>query len=340
MVALRGVVLVTGLCGIVHGQEQSLMAEIIGRPLTAGEIKAGLAGTAGLMASAFALRSLRVVPPARVGVVSVLGKVAKEPLQPGLHVVNPLSSVTHLSTKTMLFEQANDVPTREGVMVRLDVAVLFHIDPSRAPHIFMTIGENFVQTIIAPEVASAVRGLTSESDASALYTVGRLDVQSRLKSELAQVLEPRGIIVEAVLLKDVDLPELLTDAIERKAQAEQEAERMLYIIQRERQEADRKEIEAAGIAQFQKLVSEGITQEMLMWKGIEVTHEIATSDNAKVVIVGNSGSSLPILLGDGWGGASTVSPDHISEAHAKGQRAKATQSSSSGANTKSSTIDS
>mmetsp|Transcript_10355 Transcript_10355/g.24853 ORF Transcript_10355/g.24853 Transcript_10355/m.24853 type:complete len:344 (+) Transcript_10355:67-1098(+) len=263
-----------------------------------------LAGTSGaIIGSLVAARSFVVVPPSRVGVISLLGRVRPSPLEPGLHIINPLSAVTTLSTKTQLFEMANHVPTREGVIVRLDVALLFHIDPVQAPRILTSLGQGYTRTIIAPELASAVRGLTAESDASNLYTVGRLEVQTRLKQELSEVLAPRGIVVESVLLKDVDLPEMLTDAIERKAQAEQAAERMQYVIQRERQEAHRKEIEAEGIAKFQKIVSKDISDKTLMWKGIEVTHEIATSNNAKIVVVGNSGESLPILLGEGWGRA-------------------------------------
>merc|ERR1711977_258391 len=108
-----------------------------------------------------------------------------------------------------------------------------------------------------------------------------------------------GIIVESVLLKGVVLPDSLKNAIEKKAEAEQEANRMTYVLQKETQEAERKKIEAGGIAAFQKIVSDGISPELLAWKGIEVTHEIAMSPNAKIVMIGNSKDSLPVIFGDG-----------------------------------------
>merc|ERR1719399_688801 len=117
-------------------------------------------------------------------------------------------------------------------------------------------------------------------------------------------LQPRGIIVEDVLLKAVRLPELLTHAIERKAQAEQDSARMEFVLAKERQEAERKSVEARGIASFQRIVSEGISPALLQWKGIEATEKLASSSNSKMVIMGNGKDSLPVLLGAGeYGGA-------------------------------------
>merc|ERR1719399_443465 len=117
-------------------------------------------------------------------------------------------------------------------------------------------------------------------------------------------LQPRGIVVEDVLLKAVRLPELLAHAIELKAQAEQESARMEFVLTKERQEAERKSVEAGGIASFQRIVSEGISPALLQWKGIEATEKLASSANAKMVIMGNGKDSLPVLLGAGeYGGA-------------------------------------
>ena len=113
---------------------------------------------------------------------------------------------------------------------------------------------------------------------------------------MVKSLGPRGIIVEDVLLKDVELPSELSKSIELKAKAEQDAARMEFVLQKERQEADRKSIEAEGIAAFQRIVSEGISPNLLMWKGIEATEKLAESPNSKIVIMGNSGESLPVLL--------------------------------------------
>ena len=186
------------------------------------------------------------------------------------------------------------------------MAVLYHVEAGSVKTLFLNLGERFVDVVIAPEVASAVRGLTSEAPAAALYTSGRAEMQSKLQDELSSVLGSRGIVVESVLLKGVVLPDLLKESIEKKAQAEQEAARMTFVLQKERQEAERKKIEAGGIAAFQQIVSADITPEMLTWKGIEATIEIAGSPNAKIVMVGNSRESLPLIMGDSAGGNTII----------------------------------
>lgn len=245
----------------------------------------------------FLLSSLRIVPPAHVAVAVTFGAAASETSGSGVHLMNPLASLVLFSTKTTLFEQANHVPTKEGLTVDLDVALLFRIDPARAREIYLKLGQDFVTVIIQPELSSAVRGLTSEADAKALYTSGRSEMQKKLKAELTTVLEPRGIVLEDVLLKAVTLPSQLTHSIELKAQAEQDSARMEFVLAKERQEADRKSIEARGIADFQNIVSEGISPALLQWKGIEATEKLAESANSKVVIMGNSKESLPVILG-------------------------------------------
>mmetsp|Transcript_52357 Transcript_52357/g.132324 ORF Transcript_52357/g.132324 Transcript_52357/m.132324 type:complete len:311 (-) Transcript_52357:172-1104(-) len=241
--------------------------------------------------------SLRTVPPAHVGLVITLGSVREGVLGAGLHVCNPLAEVKLFSTKTNLLEQRNHVPTKEGLTVDLDVAVLYHVEQDRVRDIYFGLGEKFSSVIIEPELSSAVRGLTSEADAKALYTSGRGEIQRKLKTELTAALAPRGIVLEDVLLKAVILPTQLVDSIELKARAEQEAGRMEFVLQKERLEADRKSIEAKGIAEFQRIVSEGISPALLQWKGIEATEKLSESQNAKIVIMGNSKESLPVILG-------------------------------------------
>lgn len=256
----------------------------------------------------FLFSSIRIVPPAHVGLAVTIGSVASETSESGIHLMNPLASLVLFSTKTTLFEQANHVPTKEGLTVDLDVAVLFRIDPARARDIYLKLGQDFVTVIIQPELSSAVRGLTSEADAKALYTSGRSEMQKKLKAELMTVLEPRGIVLEDVLLKAVTLPSQLTHSIELKAQAEQDSARMEFVLAKERQEADRKSIEARGIAQFQTIVSEGISPALLQWKGIEATEKLAESTNSKVVIMGNSKESLPVILGGDTAASMTTPP--------------------------------
>jgi regulator of protease activity HflC (stomatin/prohibitin superfamily) len=181
-------------------------------------------------------------------------------------------------------------------MLALDTSLLFHLDRTKAALVFQTVGENYAEKIVEPTLRSAIRGSTSAHSANALYTNARDLVQQQIQDELHTQLAPRGIIVEAVLLRDVQLPAMLKSSIEAKQQAEQDALRMNFILQKEKQEAERKRIEAQGIADFQKIVAQGISPQLLEWKGIEATEKLATSSNAKVVIVGNSKNGLPLVL--------------------------------------------
>jgi len=186
--------------------------------------------------------------------------------------------------------------------------------PKKAEEVYKGVGMKYEDILIKPDVASIIRSLTVVSEAKALYTDGREVIQSQMKDRLEESLKPRGIIVEKVFLKGIELPSQLRTSIELKAKAEQDAERMEYelekdkkkaeqdtalmeyTLERERQEAERKAIEAQGIADFQKIVSEGISGNLLKWKGIEATEKLADSDNAKMVIMGGGGGGLPVIL--------------------------------------------
>lgn len=242
------------------------------------------------------LASLRTVPAGHLGLVTTFGHVSPDVKTPGMSVCNPFAGIQAFSVKTTLLEQQNTVPTKEGLLVGLEVALLFRLKADRVYEMFTTVGENFVDVIIAPMLASEVRGLTSQFEAKALYGSGRELIQQNLTEIMEEELLNRGIVLENVLLREVQLPTLLKQSIEAKAQAEQAAERMKFVLQKERQEADRKTIEAKGIADFQRIVTEGITPSLLQWKGIEATELFTQSPNTKLVIMGNSQASLPVML--------------------------------------------
>jgi len=240
--------------------------------------------------------SVRVVPAGHLGLLVTFGAVSTSPLSSGAHLVNPICNIVLFSTKTRLLDSENFVPTKEGLNVELDVSVLYHIEPTSARAIYTQVGEEYDEIVIRPELSSSVRGLTSEVNARALYTSGRSEIRDKLVDDLRAKLTPRGIVLEDVLLKAIKLPPALSASIEAKTQAEQEAQRMEFVLQTEHQEASRKAIEAGGIAEFQRIVSEGISENLLKWKGIEATEHLAQSDNAKIVVMGNSRESLPVLL--------------------------------------------
>jgi regulator of protease activity HflC (stomatin/prohibitin superfamily) len=138
--------------------------------------------------------------------------------------------------------------------------------------------------------------VTAAHTASALYSDARESIAQQMLVEMRKIVQPRGIMIENVLLRDIKLPQTLKASIEAKQQADQDAQRMNFVLQKERQEAERKRIEAQGISDFQRIVTQGISQQLLDWKGIEATIEIAKSPNAKVVVIGNPKNGLPVIF--------------------------------------------
>ncbi len=236
------------------------------------------------------------IPTGNVGVLTLFGRVTGETLPEGIHVVNPLKSVQKLSVQTQSVKESANVPSNEGLILALDTSLLFRLDKNKAAFVYQTVGDNYAEKIVEPTLRAAIRASTSAHTANALYTNARELVQQQIQDELTAQLAPRGVIVENVLLRDVQLPAMLKGSIEAKQQAEQDALRMSFILQKEKQEAERKRIEAQGIADFQRIVAQGISTQLLEWKGIEATEKLATSTNSKVVIIGNPKNGLPLVL--------------------------------------------
>ncbi len=243
------------------------------------------------------LRSARVVPAGHVGVLDLFGKVRPEALPSGLHFVNPLARVHRMSVQTHEVKETMDTPSSEGLIVHLDVSILYHLDPAKATDVYRTIGRDYETVLVKPNVRSAVREVTSSYQAKALYSPEREKMSSEINQHIIAAVEPRGMVIERMLLRDVALPLRLQQAIQEKLSAEQEAARMQFVLLKEKQEAERKKIEAEGISSFQKIVAEGINDNLLKWKGIEATKELALSHNSKVVIIGSGKEGLPVILG-------------------------------------------
>jgi len=253
-----------------------------------------------VVAAAFGLLALAqwltVIPAGHVGVVDLFGSVSPRVLRPGINFVNPLARVIRMSIKTLELKETMDVPSREGLTVGLEVSVLYHLDAAKAPEVYKTVGENYVSVILEPQFRSVTRGVTAGYDAKALYTSEREHLSLVILKDIVKATAPRGVIVESTPLRRVVLPAGLTQSIESKLQAEQESQRMQFVLTKEKQEADRKRIEAQGISDFQRIVVQGISDQLLRWKGIEATEKIAASSNAKVVIIGAGKDGLPLIL--------------------------------------------
>jgi len=242
------------------------------------------------------LASTTSIPTGHVGVLTLFGKVTGDVLPEGIHLINPLKSVEKLSIQTQSRKESASVPSKEGLILSLDTSLLFHLDKERAAQVFQSVGSDYAEKVVEPELRSSIRGATAAHSANDLYTNGRELVQQQIKNDLSAQLAPRGVIVEDVLLRDVQLPGPLKQSIEAKQQAEQDALRMSFILQKEKQEAERKSIEAKGIADFQKIVAQGISPQLLEWKGIEATEKLAGSSNTKIVVIGNTRNGLPLVF--------------------------------------------
>jgi regulator of protease activity HflC (stomatin/prohibitin superfamily) len=268
-----------------------------------GVMGAGLGrGVSGLMIFVALLllisKAVTIIPAGHVGVVDLFGRVNPETLKSGIQFVNPLARVVKMSIQTQEIKEAMDVPSKEGLTMQLEMSVLYHLDPEKAQDVYRTVGEEFAGVLLGPQFRSVARGVTASYDAKALYTSEREQLALVISSELRQLVEKRGIVIEATPMRKLTLPQRLSGAIEEKLGAEQESQRMQFVLMKEKQEADRKRIEAEGISDFQKIVSQGINDGLLRWKGIEATMKIAESQNAKVVIIGSGKDGLPIILGD------------------------------------------
>jgi regulator of protease activity HflC (stomatin/prohibitin superfamily) len=241
--------------------------------------------------------STTVVPAGRVGVKDFFGNVSDHVLPPGISLIVPGTQVIKFSVQTRELKESAAVPTSEGLIVNLDVSLLFRLQPDAAGRIYKTVGRDFDQVIVDPQLRAAIRDVTAEYEAKFLYSASREKVAQNIFKHMQAALGPRGIEPEQVLLRNVALPPLLTAAIQEKLQAEQQAQRMRFVLDRERQEADRKRVEAQGIADFQNIVAKGISAELLKWKAIEVASELSKSPNSKIIVLGDK-SGLPIILSD------------------------------------------
>lgn len=243
------------------------------------------------------LQFFTIIPAGHVGVVDFFGRVSDNTLKPGINFVNPMATVVKFDARTQELKETMNVPSKEGLAIQLEISLLFHMSFENANRIYKSVGEDYVQRIILPQFRSVVRGVTSRYEARALYTAEREKLGREIENELTKLIAPRGITLENAPLRQIILPAGLTASIEEKLKAEQESQRMQFILLKETQEAERKRIEAKGIADFQSIVSQGISDQLLRWKGIEATEKLANSPNSKVIVIGGK-DGLPIILGN------------------------------------------
>ena len=277
----------------IYGDSRGKIIDTGGRPLFR---LVGL-GIAAFIIVILLFSAVTRVSTGHVGVLTLFGRVTGEVLPEGIHVINPLKTNNEMSIQTQTIKESANVPSSEGLMMNLDTSLIYKLNPEKSADVFQKIGANYESVVIEPMLRAAIREATASHSANALYTGEREMVGKQIYDQLTTQLGQRGLLVENVLLRDIQLPATLKASIESKQQAEQEALAMNFRLQKEKQEAERKRIEAGGIRGFQQIVAQGISPQLLEWKGIEATENLAKSVNSKVVVIGNSKNGLPLILG-------------------------------------------
>ncbi|MFZ0281269.1 MAG: prohibitin family protein [Bacteroidales bacterium] len=262
---------------------------------------------AGIIAIVIGITSASVVQvePGQVGVQKLFGKVSDRILESGLNIINPLVKVVMFDVRTENYtmsavrdegttqgDDAIRVLSADGLEVIVDLTVLYRVIPAAAPRILKEVGIDYRNVLVRPICRTKIRDNAVYYDAVALYSTKRDEFQSRIFSTIEENLKERGLMLEQLLVRNITLPESVKAAIESKINAEQEAQKMTFVLQKERQEAERKRVEAQGIADYQKILSTGLSDRLLQYEMIKA---ITVSPNSKLIFMTN-GKNLPVMV--------------------------------------------
>lgn len=240
------------------------------------------------------------------GVKVLFGKVQKNILGSGLHFINPLMEVRRIDIKTQNYTMSgsNDermsgddeirVLTSDGLEVAIDLTVLYRIIPSEAPRLLVETGFDYKDKVVRPQSRTAIRDNAVYYQAVELFSTRRDEFQNRIYKSIESDFKKRGLLLEQLLVRNITLPASVRAAIEAKINAEQEAQKMQFVLQKENQEAERKRIEAKGISDYQRIINESLTERQLQYENIKAMKELAQSQNSKMIIMGKGGA--PIIL--------------------------------------------
>jgi prohibitin 1 len=252
--------------------------------------------TATAMSLALLLGSCTVIRQGEVGLKRKVGKLESKVYQPGAVGFNPFTTkVIKMSTQTENVEVKLDLPSKEGLTIGSQISILYHMKPEAARTILETVGMGYENTLILSVFRSAAADVTSRFMAKDMHTRERATIEKEIKELMDKQLAGRGFEVEAVLLKSIRLPDGLSMAIQQKLESEQEAQRMEFVLDKERREAERKKIEAEGLRDAQKIISEGLNDFFIKWKSLEAFKQLSTSNNTKIII---TDGKTPLLIND------------------------------------------
>jgi regulator of protease activity HflC (stomatin/prohibitin superfamily) len=245
----------------------------------------------------------------KIGVKSLYGSVQPDIIESGLNVINPFMDITTFDIQTQNYtmsavhsegdkegDDAIRVLSNDGLEVVIDLTVLYRIMPSEAPKIYKQIGENYTDKIVRPVTRTRIRDNAVYYDAVALYSTKRNEFQQRIFKSIEADFKTRGLVLEQLLIRNINLPQSVKVTIESKINAEQDAQKMTFVLQKEKQEAERKRVEAQGIADYQRIISTGLSDKQLQYEQIKAQKELAASPNTKIIFMGKGNGS--VILSD------------------------------------------
>lgn len=260
-----------------------------------------------LIAIGILSKSFVQIEPGQIGVKTLFGKVQDEVLPSGLNFINPLLEIRRMDIKTQNYtmsgitdegNKASDdairVLTADGLEVTIDLTVLYKLLPSDAPKIVRETGADYTDKIVRPLTRTKIRDNAVYYDAISLYSTKRDEFQQRIFSSIENDFKKRGLVLEQLLVRNITLPQSVKTTIEQKINAEQDAQKMQFVLLKEKQEAERKRVEAQGIADYQRIINIGLTSQQLQYEQIKAYLELAKSPNSKVIVMGKG--NAPIIL--------------------------------------------
>lgn len=248
-----------------------------------------------IAAAAFAI-SCTIVRPGEVGMIQKVGVIKPQPVLEGAKAYNPfVTKIIKINVRVTEVFSKLIVPTKEGLSIDAEISLLYHINPDSAKAVYVRFGQNFEEVAIMTNFRAATREITAKYFATELYSTEREKIESAIREQMTSAVHKYGFIIDAVLLKDIVLPDQITKAIQNKVQAQQEALQMEYVILKQQKEAERLVVEAEGIKKAQDIINSAMTEAALKYKYIEMMKQLSTSNNAKVVV---TDGKIPVMLGD------------------------------------------
>ncbi len=250
---------------------------------------------------------VKQIDAGQIGVTSLFGKVSNEVLTSGLNFINPLVDVSTVDIKTLNYtmsgvhnegdkegDDAIRVLTADGLEVSIDLTVLYRVVGTEAPRLIRETGLDYKDKIVRPLTRTKIRDNAVYFTAIDLYSTKRDQFQNRIFTSIEADLKKRGLILEQLLLRNITLPNNVKTSIEEKIKAEQDAQKMEFVLQKEKQEAERKRVEAQGIADYQRIISTGLNDKQLQYEQIQMMKGLITSPNSKVIVMGKG--NTPVIL--------------------------------------------